>query len=117
MSEFTTGILYLAADSGKLDQSQIPAPFYVRTLNPRWMALFVDEYQVTRDLMTEWLKKLSEQFPCLYFYHAEDHGWGYQLYTKGAAAASLDVSYDLWFELTLQLVKKSIRRFSIFSHI
>jgi hypothetical protein len=41
----------------------------------------------------------------MYFQHAEDHGWGYNIFRGGMEVASMAVSYEIEFHMWLDLAE------------
>ncbi|WP_138754588.1 hypothetical protein [Paenibacillus sinopodophylli] len=91
MSEFTSGNLTLTAYKDQLDQSKLN---YIKELNEEWVVFFTDDTDIS-DNVSDTVLHLSEQLPVLYFYNAEDHGWGYRIFFGRKCLASLDINYEL----------------------
>ena len=108
MSEFTAGVLFLKPNLKDVEQRMqgFPLRLTVRALNDKWGALFVDGDNYEYPPVKPKLQELSWQIPLLFFQDPEDHGWGYSVYSGGVEIASLWVSYDLTWNLTLDLAKQ-----------
>lgn len=104
MSEFSVGALFLNVDRYDLEDQIIDLEnCFIHELNENWcVLLFEDEWVQSRET-AEWLLDLSQITPLLYFYHAEDHGWGYRLLHNGHEQAYASINYDLEIELATQL--------------
>lgn len=46
---------------------------------------------------------VSRSLPILYFYDAEDHGWGYEVLAEAASVARCDIDYELSYRLGLEM--------------
>ena len=109
MSEFTAGVLY------RTTQAEILNPLLEElttvmiadydTLNDKWwVATLYGEIQFSvaapldsdREAVNALLalRTLSRHAPLLYFYNAEDHGWGYRILHQGEETARFDQSYE-----------------------
>lgn len=104
MSEFTNCILFLKHDIEKVKSASasLTQPFFIRELNEKWGAIFI-KGDVLNSEHFEWLKETSTRCALLCFQSAEDHGWGYQLFKDGVMTARVDVSYELEFNMALDL--------------
>jgi hypothetical protein len=108
MSEFTDGILFLAkhTDVVQVAAQELNQPYIVRKLNEKWASLFPEDSNIVKPELANWLHKHSYTVPFLYFQHAEDHGWGYNIFKNGQEVASLDINYELDFHIWLDLAEQ-----------
>jgi hypothetical protein len=108
MSEFTAGILFLAkhTDEVQVAAQELNQRYIVRKLNEEWAALFPEDSNIRRPELTYWLRKHSHLIPFLYFQHPADHGWGYNIFKDGQEVASLYLSYELDFNMWLDLAQQ-----------
>ncbi len=92
MSEFTAGILFLKEETPKVQAwvSQASINFIIKSINSKWTGLFIEDEFLTKPQTINQLLKLSEQLPLFYYYYADEHGWGYKVFSQGAEIASLD---------------------------
>lgn len=104
MSEFSVGALFLNVDRYDLEDQIIDLEnCFIHELNENWcVLLFEDEWVESRDT-AEWLLDLSQITPLLYFYHAEEQGWGYRLLHNAREHAYASVNYNLEIELATAL--------------
>ncbi|MHB8921467.1 MAG: hypothetical protein ACYC3N_10635 [Halothiobacillus sp.] len=121
MSEFTAGLLYHSANDDKLaplldelgfinDHDVLNDAWHVATLdidactalstpeNNGWP----DEQGVHAQLLG-----LSRAAPLLFFYNAEDHGWGYRILSQGRETARFDLNYEADYQIAEGLLKAS----------
>lgn len=104
MSEFTEGILFLSENAPVIEQhAHVFQPFLIHQLNDYWIGLF-REYSNFFQLKEE-LKQLSIKSPLLYFQHPADHGWGYNVFVESQEVASLHVSYELDFQMMMDIIE------------
>jgi len=108
MSEFTAGVLFLKPSLERVEKAMqgFSLPFIVRPLNNQWGALFIEGDNYEYPPIQPKLVEISRDVPLLYFENPEDSGWGYAVYTNGTQAASLSVSYDLDWNMTLDLAEQ-----------
>jgi hypothetical protein len=108
VSEFTDGVLFLARDTDSLRQAaQDLSPAYpILSLNGKWEMLFPDRNAVKTTALLDWLQASSQQLPLMDFHNAEDIGWSYRLFKDGVEAASLDVNYDLDWNMMVAIFEK-----------
>jgi hypothetical protein len=94
MSYFTDGLAVLKSDTPKLQValSDLKHPYVFADLSEKWVAIVLEQPD---DPARPWVEKYSHEFPMLWFYDAEDHGWGYIIFHEGEEKASLEVSYEL----------------------
>lgn len=102
MSEFTAGNLTLVSFKEQITPDQLS---YIKELNGDWLVFFTDETGVN-DEASETVNDLTEDIPVLFFYNAEDHGWGYRIIHKKELLAKVDVNYELEESMLMQLVEK-----------
>jgi hypothetical protein len=104
VSEFSVGALFLNVDRYDLEDQIIDLEnCFIHELNENWcVLLFEDEWVQARET-AEWLLSLSQITPLLYFYHAEENGWGYRLLHEGQEHAYACINYDLEIELATEL--------------
>lgn len=106
MSYFTDGLAVLKADRPKLQAAlaDLSHPYLFVDLNAKWVAVVLEQPD---DPARPWVERHSYDFPILWFYDAEDHGWGYIIFHQGEEKASLEVNYDvgddLWYQITALL--------------
>jgi hypothetical protein len=107
MSEFTYGLLYRSSDAAALDPLLDNLAFVNDhdILNDTWHVATLDQdaygllaqpegtWPEDFDIHTQ-LQEVSQAAPLLFFYNAEDHGWGYQLLHQGREVACFDLSYE-----------------------
>lgn len=92
MSEFTYGNL-IATKNHQFIRYFCPAGTAILPLNDKWTAFFTsDDGEMESSIFIE---KMSNHCPILYFFNLEDHGWGYEIWSKGQMISSLDFSYEL----------------------
>jgi hypothetical protein len=108
MSEFTAGVLFPKPSLERVEQhmQDFALPFIVRPLNDQWGALFIEGDNYEYPPVQPKLAEISRDVPLLYFENPEDSGWGFAVYTNGAQVASLSVSYDLDWNMTLDLAEQ-----------
>lgn len=117
MSEFTAGLLYLNEDAEQIDL-QLDGLEYITdhdVLNDRWNVaiLTLDAWQALaepggRNASTvRLILAVSRQAPLLFFYNAEDHGWGYRLYHRGEETARFDLSYEADYYLAEAALRRA----------
>lgn len=53
-----------------------------------------------------WALRHSANFPMLYFQHAEDHGWSYNLFHNGQEKASVNATYGLSYYLWREIAER-----------
>jgi hypothetical protein len=104
MSYFTDGLAVLKADSPKLQAAlaDLAHPYLFVDLNAKWVAVVLEQPD---DPARPWVERYSHDFPILWFYDAEDHGWGYIIFHEGEEKASLDVSYEIGYGLYRQIAE------------
>jgi hypothetical protein len=104
MSEFTEGILFLSENVSVIEpEAHIFQPFLIQQLNDKWTGLFREYSNIFQ--LKEGLKQLSNRVPLLYFQHPADHGWGYNIFTEGQEVASVYVSYELDFQMMMDIIE------------
>lgn len=116
MSEFTAGLLYLSGDANRISAALEENADFVEgreELDEHWHVMLLDfsahgllaladadlagmngQERAEFDALNDALKELSKAAPILYFYNAEDHGWGYRLYHQGQRVARADLDYE-----------------------
>ncbi len=83
MSEFTSGNLYLKEFNEKIEEfmKRKDVSFYIRNVNEKWSAIFLDKHRLEKNETIKFLKEISKIVPILHFENAEDHGWGYNIFS------------------------------------
>ncbi|MBB3111814.1 hypothetical protein FHS18_003882 [Paenibacillus phyllosphaerae] len=92
MSEFTYGNIIRTADKAKLIE-HLPSGTPLLPLGENWLAFFTTEDGELG--ASEELEALSAHCPVLYFFHLEDHGWGFEIHHQGEIVSNLQVIYEL----------------------
>ena len=96
MSEFTAAVLYRPRYAAQVAHAPGIDDFVKEDdeLNAHWRYLLLRDPFLVEPPQIEWLFQLSQTVPLLYYYHAEDHGWGYRIFKDGTEVARLDVDYE-----------------------
>ncbi|MFC0212031.1 hypothetical protein ACFFK0_06115 [Paenibacillus chartarius] len=102
MSEFTYGNLIRFENKTLLLKYLSAGTPYIQ-LNDEWLAFFTEEDGEQRS--SDFVKKLSEHCPILYFYNLEDHFWGFEILHQGDLMSSCHFSYDLESELLFDIAR------------
>ena len=107
MSEFTDGILFLKPNFAEVETAakELSQPYLLREVNQKWGGLFAEDSNVAEPKFKNWLHTLSKQVSLFYFQHPADHGWGYNLYRDGKEVASVWVSYELSYNMAVDLAE------------
>lgn len=118
MSEFTFGLLYRGAAADKLDPLLDDLAFVNDhdVLNDAWhvATLDMDACAMLTQAGEAWpdelgiraqLLDVSRTAPLLFFYNAEDHGWGYRLIHQGKEVARFDLNYEADYPIAEGLLK------------
>jgi hypothetical protein len=105
MSEFTQGLLFRQYDHIPITEAakQLQGQHVIEQLNERWNVLLP---QVTDNDFWAWVRQTSLDAPLLWFYHAEDHGWGYEVFDAGKRAAKCDISYEIEFGMVVDRIEQ-----------
>ena len=111
MSEFTSGFLTLKENKTELLRTldKTGLEYQIMEKNPKWIYFFIEN-----DMMLEYNKfvsvlSIAENISVLYFFNAEDHGWGYTVLEGGRIAASVNISYvseDLFYRVMNEAEKR-----------
>lgn len=103
MSEFTSGVLFRNSHIEMV--KMLALNHKVHILNPRWSVILIPEQGNVHEPAISRLKAFSNACPLLNFWHAGDHGWAYQIFTRGQTVASIDVNYELDYVLKLKIAQ------------
>jgi hypothetical protein len=118
MSEFTFGLLYRRQDADALDpllddvdfvndHDSLDDDWHVATLDLEAVSVLFEPQQddwpeevlQTKRVVVGALLSLSQTAPLLFFYNAEDHGWGYRLFHQGQECARFDLNYEADYQI------------------
>ncbi|WP_017811971.1 hypothetical protein [Paenibacillus shenyangensis] len=108
MSEFTAGNIILAAHK-EMVKDQLPSGTAIYRLNDKWITwLTKDDGHIAdhNHKAPAYIYRVSDRVPVLYFYNAEDHWWGYQVFDQGKEIARLHFSFEYEDELVYKIAKK-----------
>lgn len=103
MSEFVAGVLFRRKDTASLleilnDETHIKD--YEDELNDEWCGfLLLEDPYLFHSETVAFVKQASEHAPLLYFFNAEDHGWGYRAFDRGEEVAHFRVDYEANYRL------------------
>jgi hypothetical protein len=102
MSEFNDGLLVLKSDTALVQAAltNLEHRYIFKNLNEKWSVIMLEQPD---DAARPWVEHYSHDFPLLYFYDAEDHGWGYIIFHEGDEKASLEVGYELSYKYWRQI--------------
>lgn len=108
MSSFVFLLLWPECAKSELSKGLSTFPFEheVIDLNERWGCLLPDfdlPYLARHGPERDAVLTLSRSLPFLFYYHSEDHGWGYEILAEGRSVASCDVDYELAWSLGLEM--------------
>lgn len=108
MSEFTVGNLIASSHLEKVERwlEQREYDYDTQMIGERWIAFGFSDVQWMEKMLSSRLIELSHEVPVMYFYNAEDHGWGYQLFHQGQVTASLEVDYELAHTMAMDLFRQ-----------
>lgn len=112
MSEFTSGHLLLMKNVETIKHF-IERGDILLKLNNKWCIYLYDGGSYFNEGPDNKVLSISQELPILYFYNAEDHGWGYKIYDKGKCIAKLDINYDILFGDSMELIQKINPKFDI----
>jgi len=113
MSEFTNGLLFLKLNletAKQITEESIGQvyDYIIHDVNNKWSVVLVENFGI--DMSTprfqKWLMEMSDEFPILFFDHAEDHGWSHRLINTSSITSSVDVRYELEWSLVYDLLEK-----------
>jgi hypothetical protein len=92
MSEFTAGILFVKEETPKVQTwlSHEKIDFIIKDINSKWTGLFIADEFLTQPSTINRLLELSKLLPLFHYYYADEHGWGYKVFSQGAEIAALD---------------------------
>lgn len=99
MSEFTSGFLIEHKHASKIEKYAQKGAVLKR-INKKWTA-----YLTPKDDPSE-VVDMSMELPVLYFNHAEDHGWEYQIFHEGKRIAHLYIDYEMDEGVILKLAQE-----------
>lgn len=107
MSEFSDALLvHTKHTTAVLEAVKIyPYRYEGRQLNERWFAVFLEYPNFDYTSAREWMLQISSQFPLMFFDKTSDHGWAYQIYAAGHIIAELEVSYELTWNMWVDLME------------
>jgi len=91
MSEFTIGHLIQRKHSDVLQEFN---PLFIGHLNEEWTLFFMKDTGFDKRIPA-FLYDISNIIPILHFDHAEDHGWSYDIVSKGKSQAKFDYNYEM----------------------
>ncbi|MCS7460902.1 hypothetical protein N0M98_12185 [Paenibacillus doosanensis] len=78
MSEFTVGTLFRTSECvDKTFSEMLADKDRIEKLNDIWSVILMEDQYLSHPATVEKLAELSRKKPLLYFYNAEDHGWGW----------------------------------------
>ncbi|UQZ86325.1 hypothetical protein SK3146_05618 [Paenibacillus konkukensis] len=107
MSEFTAGTLFRTSDfADETFGATLTDKDRIEILNDTWSVILMEDEYLGDSATVEKLAGLSRKKPLLYFYNAEDHGWGFKVFDDGRITSSLDVSYDLEYSYFCKLAEE-----------
>ncbi|SEO63347.1 hypothetical protein [Paenibacillus sp. OV219] len=91
MSEFTAGNL---VSIQHLEQLERFNPTYKGPLNEKWAVFFTPNPDISESPPDD-IFAGSNEIPILYFFNAEDHGWGYSIVHEQQVKATFELSYEM----------------------
>lgn len=107
MSEFTDGLLIRKSHAffTQVALTDLTHPYIYKVLNAHWIVITFEDANPQHEPVHSWILRHSQQFPMLWFDHAEDHGWGYKLFHHREEKASLNVEYAISEGMALELAE------------
>ena len=64
------------------------ADWFIHEVNPAWAGLFLQDEWLEQPEAVELVKGLSKAAPLLFFFDADEYGWGYRLFAGGEERAA-----------------------------
>ena len=92
MSEFSCGVLMRRNNAEAVLQmptnADQGADWFIHEVNPAWAGLFLQDEWLEQPETVELVKILSKAAPLLFFFDADEYGWGYRLSAGGEERAA-----------------------------
>lgn len=103
MRGFAGGVLFRPGEKASAERRcrETGLVCSLRDLNSGWSVCFPEDGWLDDSRTVDALRAISAELPLLYFYHAENLGWGYRLFHRGSEQASVAVDFDLLDEMAL----------------
>lgn len=67
----------------------VDTDYLLHELNDSWIGLFLEDQWLQRASTVKLVKSLSERAPLLFFFDADEHGWGYRVFAGGSPFCGL----------------------------
>jgi hypothetical protein len=97
MSDFTVGTLFLTPLTAHVTDAMrtTTMPHLIHALNTKWTVLYIEDEWLHQPTTVPLLCQVSQSAPLLYHTRAEDHGWGYRVFSRGDEVAAFENHYSL----------------------
>jgi len=87
MSEFSCGVLVKREHTEEIENGlsamDVGVNCFFHEVNGSWTGLFLEDQWLQSASTVEIVKSLSETAPLLFFFDADEHGWGYRVFAAG----------------------------------
>ncbi len=92
------------------------ADWFIHEVNPAWAGLFLQDEWLEQPETVELVKSLSKAAPLLFFFDADEYGWGYRLFAGGEerAAKAFEVQTPEPSEWTVSMSEDEAKTFRQF---
>ena len=91
MSEFSCGVLVKREHAEEIENGlsamDVGVNCFFHEVNGSWTGLFLEDQWLQSASTVEIVKSLSETAPLLFFFDADEHGWGYRVFAGGSEIA------------------------------
>ena len=108
MSEFSSGFLILKKN-GKKEETllkSIKTEIILKDLNNKWAVFFIESETFMELEKVDKILDISKKIPVIYFFNAEDHGWGYNIFHEGKEIAKSEIVYCMANQIAMSLAQE-----------
>ena len=98
MSSFAYGNLVLSKNQELVEIGKAEN-CYIVSLNAKWVCYLTPNDMAVADCISaehfgKDVLEISQKTPVLYFFHPEDHGWGFGVVENGQVTSSFSMDYE-----------------------